>query len=628
MQHFINTLPTEILYNIFDQFSFKERWRLCHVCKDWRVLMLSWNGMWTYLSSKNYYNLPNDILPYQEYMKGCWIRWIHLDTMNNNDELERLIHFLLRQNCYAIEKVNFIVPCINPITLSRLGLLCNKSMTDIYIDLSNNQIDQPTASTYNITLYMILNYFQNLIQLHYTGPIRDELVTLSSLTTPDKEFKHQHLKYLTLQIYNAEGNLDLNQFISATPSIEKLRLNFESVKHTIISLLSSIISNNHCPNFSTLTLYSQNKDSIQFTDHGNDLWANTITQKHNNENNSNSGLQHLILYDPFEKHYTTIQQILRFIIPQSHQTLKTLDISGAYKIHGNETMEILSQHVFPLLTRFYLINERCYNLMAYGSLHHFKTFAEHSVPNLINFKLTGLDSDYHMELPYLATSTKYLQEIYLEDCPEIDSSTLKLFFEQLGSSNRDAPCYCGITNNSHCKNENDDHPLRREVTTTNKRNNHLHYDQKLKNNINRRRRMTKTTFRNIPGVNFNVLQTLFQECDVEELIIHECDGLDMNDVGKLLFESDNNCIISRFKKLDLILTYYEPRYYFFTSKLPIYPNPQIIQETLVKLDASCMEWRLEFRDYSQVAVRNNDNNEPATQVYNHVEYRKTRKTID
>ncbi|KAG2221865.1 hypothetical protein INT45_003579 [Circinella minor] len=284
-------------------------------------------------------------------------------------------------------------------------------------------------------------------------------------------------------------------------------------------------------------------------------------------------------------------------------------------------MEILSQHVFPLLTRFYLINERCYNLMAYGSLHHFKTFAEHSVPNLIDFKLTGLDSDYHMELPYLATSTNYLQELYLEDCPEIDSTTLKFFFRQLGSNYRDARCYCCITNDSYCKNDNNEHPPRR-VTITNKRNSSLDYDQKIKDNINRRRRMTKITFRNMPGVNFDVLQTLFQECYVEELIIHECDGLDMNDVGKLPFDNDTSYIIPQFQKLDLILTYYQPRYYFFTSKVPIYPSPQIIQETLVKLDSSCVEWRLEFKDYSQVVVGNNNNNEPITQVYNHVEYRK------
>ena len=106
MQHFVDTLPAEILYNIFDHFSFLERWRFCHVCKDWRSLMLSWNGMWTTLSSEYYYDLPNDILPYEGYMKGCWVRSLHLNT--NDDErigkFEKLIQFLLCRNCNAIEK--------------------------------------------------------------------------------------------------------------------------------------------------------------------------------------------------------------------------------------------------------------------------------------------------------------------------------------------------------------------------------------------------------------------------------------------------------------------------------------------------------------------------------------------
>ena len=106
MQHFVNTFPIEILYNIFNHFSFLERWRFCHVCKDWRSLMLSWNGMWTSLSSEYYYDLPNDILPYKGYMKGCWVRSLHLNINDDGsiDELERLIGFLRRRNCNAIEK--------------------------------------------------------------------------------------------------------------------------------------------------------------------------------------------------------------------------------------------------------------------------------------------------------------------------------------------------------------------------------------------------------------------------------------------------------------------------------------------------------------------------------------------
>ena len=504
-------------------------------------------------------------------------------------------------------------------------------MTDVYIDLSNNQ-DGHRISTYNVTPYMILKYFQSLIRLHYAGPIQDEIVTLresSTTTATDERFRHQQLRYLTLQIYNTEGNLDLNYFIFATPYIEKLRLNFESVKHTITPLLSSIFSNHHCPNLSTLVLASDDKNDTQLTDHGQNLWVNATAPKPSPQNsgsyssicdtNSSSRLQHLVLYDPDEKHHTTIQQILRFIIPQSHQTLQTLDILGAYKIHGRETMEVLSQHIFPLLTRFYLVNGRRHNLMAYGSLQHFKTFAEHSVPNVVDFKLVGLDSDYNMELLQLATSTKHLQELYLEDCPEIASATLEFFFRRLGSSynNRDTSC-CRVTNNPH--RSNNEHL--RMVAPTDK-SSYLLHQQRIRDNT--KRRMTKVTFRNIPGVDFDVLQALFQECYVEELTVHECDGLDIEDVGKLLDTlpyNDVTCIIPP-RKLDLILTYYQPRFYFFASKVPVYPNSPRIQETLLKLDSSCMEWRLGFKDFSQLDNNNdNTNGEPIIQVYNHVEYRK------
>ncbi|KAI9249718.1 hypothetical protein BDA99DRAFT_564281 [Phascolomyces articulosus] len=552
--------------------------------------MLRWHGMWTALSSNNYHSLPHDLLPYQEYMKGCWVRRVYFDKMMKNHDggeaqLERLIDFLFHQNCNAIEEVNFSVSNIKSITFSHLKSLCRNSLTRISISLP----DDDSFNGSNATPYMILLHYPNLNQLYYAGPMQQQQ---PSSSIPVTNFKHQHLRNLTLNIFNIEGNIELRPILFAIPNLEQLRLNLQCIEHTIVSLLMSIFSDKFCPNVTTLILVGCCKNNIKLVDYGHEWRGKSTpcmkminkTKQGNHFKNKYNGLRHLMLHDPSEKYHMTILQTLHYIIPQSHNTLETLHLSGSYKLHGNETMELLSQYIFPCLERLYLINGRYHNLMAYGNTRLFRIFAENSVPSLTTLKLMGLDSDYHIELPVLASSLNYVQEIHFEDCPEILPYTLVNFFNQLGENGR------VIIDNPN---------------GTNKERSLDHKEQK-------KHTMSRIILRNMPGVNYDTLITIFQKCCLEELVVQECDDLDMDDIGRLLDTLVEN---RGLKKLDLILIYHQPRFYFFARKVPVYPDPIMIQEILPKIDSRCIEWRLELKDYSQ------NDADPVCQIYDHMEYR-------
>ncbi|KAI9484519.1 hypothetical protein BDB00DRAFT_855295 [Zychaea mexicana] len=103
----LTTLPLEIRYAILRHLSFGDRWRMSGVCQAWRSAVLNCDAMWENLSTDNYRDITQDLLPYRSYMQGTWVRRIHVDRNDDTTEhLEAVVDFLLAQKCTAIKEVD------------------------------------------------------------------------------------------------------------------------------------------------------------------------------------------------------------------------------------------------------------------------------------------------------------------------------------------------------------------------------------------------------------------------------------------------------------------------------------------------------------------------------------------
>ncbi|KAI9484520.1 hypothetical protein BDB00DRAFT_132747 [Zychaea mexicana] len=406
------------------------------------------------------------------------------------------------------------------------------------------------------------------------GPLMDD-------PTAYAELEHRSLLDLTLHIYHPDGRFKLNTILFATPRLRRLRLNLQCMKNGASGLPSLLTE--HCPNLTTLVLASCDTGAA-LVSHGNDLEWNFDTSTSITDNNSDpkntaiTKIRHLVLHDPLGIYFKIICDILRRLIPLCHYTLQTLDLVGTHTLHGSITMTWLSKDcTFRSLQRLSLARDRIKNMITFNDFD-FEAFAESgSASGLKSLKLQRLDSDF-LKIVSLAAHMQSLRELHFEDCPQISSKTLTAFFSELS------------------------------VAQTGQ--------------IQQQKQLVKVTLRDMQWVDSRVVHDILDDFGVglEELVIQECDYVDFDVVKHLCLDDDlpvdKNA--QHLKRLDLILVYHNPMYFCPSQpsrKIIVYPDSNRIQKALYKLDAECLEWRLELNDFTQHGW------EPYAQVFDHNTYR-------
>ena len=220
---------------------------------------------------------------------------------------------------------------------------------------------------------MILSECPNLEKFYYIGSIHN--IRRWKPTFESEDFKHERLRELTLIIPNSRGRFEVKDLLIATPNIEQLELDLQSIEYSVLSFME--ILHHHCTRVSTLALFvcypytnklqlvtlaKKRRSLLQemtratatiTTAMVSDTSTTTIYNNGNDVKNlltptKKIGLKHLILNDIYDEFYnSTTQHLFSMLIEKYHDSLQVLHVESTKILRYRG--ELLSSFQFSYL---------------------------------------------------------------------------------------------------------------------------------------------------------------------------------------------------------------------------------------------------------------------------------------
>ncbi|KAI8138997.1 hypothetical protein BJV82DRAFT_716980 [Fennellomyces sp. T-0311] len=329
-------------------------------------------------------------------------------------------------------------------------------------------------------------------------------------------YKNKNLVDLTLDIHDAYGDFDAGPFLEAVPNLRGFCLNFESVEYSGSDLPSTIYY--YCPKLVNLVLVN-----------GEDFRKSPVKSSKKTKKSPKPNLQHYpglnyLMLGELRGHSSVRRSIIYQLTSMLCNQLERLDLSGRNVI-DEEGITHLSSLTFSSL-KYLILHDRP-RRRARSALC---SFLMQSAPNLVHLTLHKLGFANDAILTALVAGAKSLQELALDSCASITSSGLVEFIKAIHLEGRS---------------------------------------------------LKKIVLRSMLAVSPELLVAIakFQPFTLEELMIHECSTISIDDFKASLRK---HTPYRGIRKLDINFT-------FRTSKQ--FPPKSDILKILKRMDSQLMEWK-------------------------------------